>query len=273
MTGDESTDPRVEARRAAERLIETPGGPQALLQLERLFETVRHERGVNDDSSETVAPAQEAVIDVLHGVSAAAGADKSILRRVVGFALDKPRASDAEVEQVLAGIEANPDATSKAQRNLVRSMTMRAVVDLRLIPKRVTSFPAWSLHLGATGRSAVPGEVFAPSLVSGVDPDSGPFETLKSELVGRIGYTAGYEQLPVSRRLSSAILRRARAAWRDMRRRSKTPIPDVQAGTIRKWCGSAGGAFKYSEQFNLAYQQGRAAHATGKIAADKLLPP
>lgn len=274
MTNDsEPRDATTEARRAAERLVETPGGPQALLALKKLFEAVEREHGLNDDEGENATLAQAAVIEGLHGLSAAAGADRVLKRRSVGFALNKPRASDAEVERVLARIEADPDATSGAQRKIVKAMTMRAVVDEGHLPKRITSFTAWLLFLGVSGRGAVPGEVFAPSLVSSVDRNTGPFETLKIKLVDMTGYTAGYEGLPITRRLSGAILRRARAAWCNMRRKSRTPIKDAQSGTIRKWCGSTAGAFKFGEQFNLAYQQGLADRAAGKTGARRLLPP
>lgn len=214
------------ARRVADQLLETSAGRQALLALDKARTLVERERGISDDNSDEVPSVQKELNAALTEIHAAIGADKVVLRQVVGFVLDKPRASDAEVERVLSRIEADPDATSEPQRRIVRATTMRAVTALGLLSQRITSFTAWSLFLGASGRGAVPGEVFAPSLVSGVDRDSGPFETLKTKLVDMTGYTAGCEGLPSTRRVPSAILRRARAAWRDMTRRSRTPIPN-----------------------------------------------
>ena len=54
-----------------------------------LQETASCARGINDDESDTLPPAQQATIDALHGVFKIAGAEDVLLAKVVGFALDK----------------------------------------------------------------------------------------------------------------------------------------------------------------------------------------
>ncbi len=216
--------------------------------LKALEEAIENERGINADDSEIVARAQDAVNAALADLLAATGADKPVLRQVAGFALRKRRASDAEVERLLAGIEADPNAASGAQRRIIRAMTAKAVTLLGLLPHRITAMAAWSLFLGASGRKAVPGEVWRPEPTAGVDADSGPVETCRTELVAKVGYTVGLEGLPSTHRLTASILSRALAAWDAMSRRSRFRLPQVRSRTIRKWCSG--------EQFDLACKQG-----------------
>jgi hypothetical protein len=132
MTSSDQTE-IDSARRVADQLMETSAGRQALLALDKALTLVKRECGINDDNSDEVPFVQKALNAALTEIHAAIGADKAVLRQVVGFALDKPRASDAEVERVLSGIAADPDATSEPQRRIVRAMTMRAVTALGLL--------------------------------------------------------------------------------------------------------------------------------------------
>jgi hypothetical protein len=268
------------ARHIADRLVETPGGRRMIFALETLLQAVECEGGINDDESDDFSPAQEAVIDAQQDLCAATGAEGVILRRGVAFVLDKSRVTDAEVERVLAGVEADPNAASESQRRIVRALAMRAVVDLRLLPRRVTAFPAWSLFLGTSGRKAAPdggqratGGVWAYVPTAGVNADDGPVEAFKSKLVDKVGYTAGNEGLRVTHRLTESILTRAVAEWNGMRRRSRYPLPPGRTRNIRKWCGLAGGSFKLNEQFERAYQHRVADHALAKADAGRLLRP
>jgi hypothetical protein len=250
----------------------TPVGRQALLALDKALTVIERERGINDDNSDEVPSAQKALNVALTELHAAIGADKAVLRQVVGFALNKPRASDAEVERVLAGIEADADATSEPQRRIVRAMTVRAVTVLGLLSHRITSFAGWSLFLGANGRKAVPGEVWNHTPTAGVDTDGGHVEAFKAKLVDMVGYTAGHEGLLATHRLTASILGRALKAWSDMQRRSRFKLPAIRVRTVRKWCGSTHGQFKLNEQFELAYQGGIAARAFKKTDESRLLP-
>ena len=277
-------DNEESARRAAERLLGSPAGRRALLALEKTFEVVERERGINDDESEALPGAQQAIIDALHEVYVASGADKSLLRRSVGFVLNKPRASDAEVERILCGIEADPDARSEPQRRVVRKIVTRVVADLGL-PQRITSFAAWMLFLGVNGRKATPntpkgknalasdeGEVWDYVPQAGIDPDGGPAEVFRVKLVRMIGYTAGHEELPRTHCLTASILDRALKAWNAMKARAHCSLPAIRPRTIRQWCGSAGGPFKYGEQFDIAYRRGIADQAGGKTDMQDFLP-
>jgi hypothetical protein len=235
-------------------------------------DAVKHEQAINDDDSENIAAAQKAVTTALAGFHAAAGADRCVLRLVVGFALDKPRASDAEVERILTGIEADPNAASESQRRIVREMTMRAVTALGLLSQRITCFAAWLLFLGVSGRKGVPGEVWEHTPTAGVDMDGGHVETFMAKLVDMIGYTAGQEGLLPTHRLTAPILSRALKAWSDMQRRSRFELPAIRPRTVRKWCGSTAWQFKLNEQFELAYQRGLNDRAR-KATDDSLLLP
>jgi hypothetical protein len=259
-----------------------------------LQETASCARGINDDESDTLPPAQQATIDALHGVFKIAGAEDVLLAKVVGFALDKVRASGAEVERVLHGIEADPDARLETQQRIVRKMAMCAAVDIGFLPRRMTFFSAWSLFLGANGRKAAPapqrpaknaygpahcrksapedeGNVWSHTPVVGVDPNTGSEEVFKAKLVRMIGYTTGWEELPTSHRLTQDITARALAMWEVMRAHAHFPLPAIKLKTLRKWCGP-NAPLELSEQFEIAYRRGLADHAANKTDTEDFLP-
>jgi len=244
-----------DGRKRTRAWLETPAGLEALDAIGKMLRGVEQERGANDDEGDAVAAAQETVLSSQSEFLTAIGADKVLVRRSVGFALAKSKASDAEVERVLSGIEADPDATSEPQRRLVRRMTMRAVVDLGCLPRRITAFAGWQLFLGVNGRKAAPGEIWRPIPAAGVDMDTGPDTTFVSNLVQKIGYTSGYENDRAAPRLPRPLLKRAMREWEKMRKRSRTRLPAVKLDTIRRWC-SATGPIRFGEQFDLAYRQG-----------------
>ena len=79
------------------------GEPHVARRRQSLQETASCARGINDDESDTLPPAQQATIDALHGVFKIAGAEDVLLAKVVGFALDKaerpaPRSSASSAD-------------------------------------------------------------------------------------------------------------------------------------------------------------------------------
>ena len=97
------TDPRVEARRAAERLIETPGGPQALLQLEKLFEALERARTANSDEGRRLV--HDEVLTREAQLEAATGFQQFETRRIVstgaaGQPAHRPPATGKGVEAI-----------------------------------------------------------------------------------------------------------------------------------------------------------------------------
>jgi hypothetical protein len=71
----------------------------------------------------------------------------------VGFTLDKPRASDPEVERVLRQDRGRPRRTWEPQRRRVRQMAMRAAVCCR---DGSLALPPKQLFEAANGRRAAP---------------------------------------------------------------------------------------------------------------------
>jgi hypothetical protein len=255
----------------AEAWLQKPAGRSALIATGKLLEAVEREKTA--ESAEAVTACQEAALSALSDYRVATSASGLLLRRVVGFALDKPHATDAEVQRVISEILSSPDATSKAQQRRVRVMFMRAVIDNGVLPEKITRSTAWAQFLAASGRFSHLGGVWARVKTAGVKPETGGLETAKSGIVDRTGYTAGAEGALVTHRLTKPILNRALALWRDMRHHWRSGhLPNVTADTIRKWCGSKEEPLRLGERFSLAYDEGVADLGAKTVNPSRLLP-
>jgi hypothetical protein len=256
----------------AEAWLQTPAGRSVLTALGRVLDAVEREKTAG--RTEAVVAAQEIVISALSDLRVATGAEGLLLRRVGGFALDKPRATDAEVKRIVNEVLSSPDATSEPQQRRVRAMFMRAVIDAGLLPEKIARSAAWATFLSASGRFSHHGGVWARVKTVGVKPHTGALETAKVHLMYRTGYTAGAEGNSITRRLTSSILSRAQALWKKMRRNARTDsLPAVSTDTIRKWCNSRAEPLSLGAQFKLAYDQGKVDRAANTIDRRRLLPP
>jgi hypothetical protein len=176
----------------AEAWLQTPGGRSALMAVGRILDAVEREKTAN--KTEAVTAAQETVISALSGLRVATGAEGILLRRVVGFALDKPRATDAEVKRIVNEVLSSPDATSEPQQRRVRAMFMRAVIDAGVLPEKIARSAAWATFLSASGRFSHHGGVWARVKAVGVKPHTGALETamkMNRTHAGHVGWALG----------------------------------------------------------------------------------
>jgi hypothetical protein len=208
--------------------------------------------------------AQVKVLDHMHRLQRDTGLVDMLQRRLVveirGCANGTPvRASDLPSDPASYKGEA-------AGRKL-QCIVKQTAFDCGYLPKHVAGLLGGEALFTKNGfkLTGALGDLSEPVPVPGRNANDGPAFSNRLLLVQSIGYTAGYEEMPRTRRFTSDMFKRA---YRLLHSRGVPKSYRPMAETVRDWCKGA-----EKEMFENAYLSGCAALAAGAAPDPDLLLP
>jgi hypothetical protein len=220
--------------------------------VDELLDALARERQANSDDARQ--DAQEAALAGWYGIMAATGMLDLLQRRVVAQVRGLQSTADVAASTLPAVMGTGHGLTgARAARNAA----FRVMLDSGILPEKQARLIAAALHNANAGRT-----LFDPEPVTGVDPSSGPYFSIREALVNALGYEAGVTGC-TTRLLPHRNLVIARRHYMVLAEQRPGVMPQsVSEGTIRDWCARSG---ELQDVFQTAYRQGLLDEATGNV--------